>query len=176
VLDFRFYIGSAERLAELADENTGAAGAESRKQEIVASILFAAAALESFVNGMLEDYAAIPGRRYETHERAFMLEQDIVFHDGGACAGTLEMTGTHYRPLEHKVLFLLRRIGNHQVDKGSRLWQRFRQAKKTRDSLVHPRRSRDTAPEPSDAMEAVAVTKEMIVLLGQHVWHKSIRF
>jgi hypothetical protein len=173
--DFRFYLDAADELAEQAGESPAPEGASSRTRAAVASILFASAALESFVNGLLEDYAAVPGSTFERHERAFMLEQDILFQDSGPDAGLLTVSGSRYRPLEHKVLFLLRRVGKHKVDKGSKLWQRFRRAKDTRDALVHPRRSRETTPLPTDAEEAVAVTRELISTLGRLVLRKPIR-
>jgi hypothetical protein len=174
-LDFRFYIRAAENLAEDIAEDSAAMLTEAGARDVIACVLLASSAVESLVNGMLEDYAAIPGKRFEMHERAFMLEQEVRFSDTGRQAGLFVLTGTRYRSLEHKVLFLLGRIAGCTLDKGSRLWQQFMALKRTRDAVVHPRQSRELSLSRDSALNGIATAKNIIMLLGKHVWKKTLR-
>lgn len=140
VLDFRTYLRNAESALKQARKETRS---HLRDPQLAIGTVFAWCAIEAFVNSRLTDLAAI-GERLEFHERAFLLEKKIKFLDTGENAGQFSLEGKEYRQIEHKIMFLVARFGqglsNTDLVKGLSLWDSFIKLKKSRNSVVHPRR------------------------------------
>ncbi len=143
-----------------------------------ASILFSFIALESFINDMMSDFTALPAGLLTPHEQGFLAERAVELADSGANAGKFEViiNKRRYQSLEYKIMFLVARFSRDTVDKGSALWQKFQQMKDIRDSLTHPRKDATHLPLPTDAEEALGVSKDIIQLTSQKVWKKRVQF
>ncbi len=142
-----------------------------------ASILFSFMALESFINDMMSDFTVLPVGLLTPHEQGFLAEKVVELADSGLNAGKFEVTNKQrYQSLEYKIMFLVARFSGDAVDKGSTLWQRFQKMKDIRDSITHPRKDATHVPLPTDAEEAIAVSKDIILLVSQKVWKKKIQF
>src|SRR5687768_15407626 len=107
-IDFREYIAYAEKhlaMAQDADEGT------SLEWLLIPVVILAWAAIESFVNNMLDDFGSLPEDKFQLHERALLLEQKIRFVDKGDKAGGFILEGSEYRRLDNKILFLIAKFG-----------------------------------------------------------------
>jgi hypothetical protein len=159
------------------DQADGAQSGQNRERFATASILFSFMALESFINNMMSDFTALPSGLLTPHEQGFLAEKVVELADSGLNAGKFEVTNKQrYQSLEYKIMFLVARFSGDAVDKGSTLWQRFQKMKDVRDSLTHPRKDAAHVPLPTDAEEAIAVSRDIIQLVSQKVWRKKVQF
>jgi hypothetical protein len=144
----------------------------------MASVLFSWISLEAFVNSMLRTEASSRSRRFDLAERAFLNECEIEFVDHGSRAGELRLSARHhFRGLDDKILFLLRKCGVHSVNvKGGSLWTRFIQFRDRRNAIAHPKRTNPVELCRRDATEGIEITKQMIRLLATETWAKDIEF
>ena len=75
---------------------------------------------------------------------------------------------------------LAAKLLNFNKDTSEKVMQRvdtrFQKMKDIRDSLTHPRKDTTHVPSPTDAEEAIAVSKDIIQLVSQKVWKKKIQF
>jgi hypothetical protein len=174
-MDFRQFLNHAEQLCqEAANESTPVR----QERLIIASILFSWIAMESFVNDMMDDFAALPKGFFTVHERGFLRERRVEFSSKGGTAGQFIATERpDYQRFEDKIVFLVAKIGQQgNLDKGSHLWQRLDSSKRIRDHLTHPRRSHGLTTTLSEAEESLNLCKEIVQLLAQKVWGKKIDF
>lgn len=172
-MDFRRFLDHAEWFYEEAKSETYQV---TQERLIIASILFSWIAMESFVNGMMDDFTALPEQLFTVHERGFLHELQVEFATTGAKAGQFVLTNrSNYKRFDDKLLFLLAKVGlSGKVDKGSHLWQKLNSSKQLRDQLTHPRRVHEVTISASDAQKSLNVCKEVIRLLSQKVWDTEI--
>jgi hypothetical protein len=176
MLSYRDCLAYAESFYLEARRETGSELSGKRRGSVIASLLFSWIAIESFINSMMEDFAALPQDMFSMHERAFLTEHTVEFVDSGAEAGEFRMSkNLQYRPLEHKILFLLAKFGKGaKVDKGRGLWQRFKAVKEKRDQITHPRKSSDVSVTLSDAEDAIEVAKAIVRTVSEKVWGRPV--
>ncbi|MBI4302267.1 MAG: hypothetical protein HY664_06655 [Chloroflexi bacterium] len=152
-------------------------GVRAQTRFSTASILFSFIAIESFINNMMSDFASLPHETFTVYEQGFLAEKAVEFAESGADAGKFRVSNRErYWGLDSKIMFLIARFSRDTVDKGSTLWQRFENAKEVRDLLTHPRKDTAGEPSPSDAHDTLIMAKDIIQLVSQRVWGKSVQF
>jgi len=171
--DFLDYAESFYSQAKQADELRQGAVAE---RSLIASLLLSWIAMESFINNMMADFAALPPDMFSLPERALLTEQALEFITSGAEAGQFTISNrSEYKRLDDKILFLVAKFGpGTRVNKGERLWQRFQAVKDKRDQITHPRKSYDITLSLGDAEDALEVAKAVIRMVSEKVWGKAI--
>lgn len=173
-MSYQDYLRDAEYFCEQA-EQAPLPDSQVAVRFSTASILFSFIAIESLINNMMSDFASLPQDMFTLHEQGFLVERAVAFSGSGANAGTFEVTNRpEYKRLEDKILFLLARFSGDSMDKGSTLWQRFDKAKEVRDRLTHPKKDISPAPSPSDARRTMEVALEVVQLVSEKVWGKSV--
>lgn len=173
-LSFRAFLSYAEKLHDHALQ---AANHDGAMPYLIGSILTSWMSLESFVNNMMQDFAALPERTFSVHERGFLEEKQVQFIRSGSQAGTFSMgKNPEFKRIEDKVLFLIAKFGGGKVDKGARLWQKFEKVKKKRNILSHYRRDCDIELTTQDSQEAMELAKELIEFLSKKVWKKPLNW
>lgn len=171
-LSFRAFLRYADGLHSQAIK---AVNHKSAVPYLIGSILTSWISLESFVNNMMQDYAALPEATFSAHEEGFLKERQVHFNRSGEGAGTFTVgSNAEFRRIEDKVLFLMAKFGSGKLDKGGRLWQRFEKVKKKRNALSHYRRDSDVELTIQDSQEAMDLVKELIELLSKKIWKKSV--
>lgn len=171
--DFLDYAESFYSQAKQASELGQGAAAE---RSLIASLLLSWIAMESFINNMMTDFAALPPDMFSLPEGALLTEQALEFVTSGAEAGQFVISNrSDYRRLEDKILFLVAKFGaGTKIDKGERLWQRFQAVKDKRDQITHPRKSYHITLSLGDAEDALEVAKTTIRMVSEKVWGKAI--
>lgn len=144
---------------------------------LIGSVLTSWVSLESFVNNMLLDYAALPPNTFSIHETGFLQEKQVQFNKSGSHAGTFSISNnSEFKRIEDKVLFLIAKFGGGKIDKGSPLWQKFERVKKKRNLLTHYRKTNDIELTTQDSQEAIELTKELVEFLSRKIWRKSVNW
>jgi hypothetical protein len=173
-LSFRAFLSYADKLHSQA---LGAANHNSAVPYLIGSILTSWISIESFVNNMMQDYAALPERTFSTHEEGFLKEKRVHFNQSGTYAGTFAVSNNpEFRRIEDKVLFLIAKFGGGKLDRGGKLWQKFKKVKARRNALSHHRRDSDIELTSQDSQEAMELAKELIEFLSRKVWKKPLKW
>lgn len=143
---------------------------------IIGSILIAWMSIESFINNMLQDFSSLPEGIFTVHEKGFLEEKQVKFISKGAEAGTFQVEKKDdYKRLEDKILFLLAKCGQKSgLSKGSTIWQDFEKIKTVRNSLSHPKRTRDIKLTLNDSEAAIRVARDVISFVSRQVWKKKV--
>lgn len=171
---FRAFLSYADKLHVQALEATNHNAA---MPYLIGSVLTSWISLESFVNNMLQDYAALPHGMFSVHESAFLIEKQVLFNRTGAKAGTFSVgSNKEFKRIEDKILFLIAKFGNGKIDKGGKLWQKFDKVKRKRDTLSHYRRDCDVELTSQDSQEAMELVKELIEMLSKQIWRKTVKW
>jgi len=176
--NYRDFLAYAEGfLASALEENKAGTDATAKKSTL-ASIMFSWIAVESFINNMMDDFAALPADTLSLPERALLTERTLEFADHGEQAGRFVISNRpEYRRLEEKILFLVAKFGTGTpLDKGGPLWQRFEAAKAKRDRITHPRRALERDVTARDARDTLEVAQAVITMVSQQVWKKPVDF
>ena len=170
--NYRNYIDWAEKLVFLYEErNTDEVGL------LRSSILLAWIAIESFVNNMLDDFAALPEDIFQLHERAFLLEKLINFIDEGDNFGTFELSKTQYVRLSDKIFFLIRKFNPSVTSfKGDSLWQDFDKLREIRNRIAHPRKDDCLIVSTDQTKKSIETSKKIIQFISVKVWKKPLDF
>lgn len=173
---FRDFLDFAERFLSNADNACAQGQDRLATSYIIASILLSWIGIESFVNNMLEDFAALPQDIFTVHERGFLVERTVEFSASGETAGEFCLTNRpDYKRLEDKILFLVAKFGGGtKLDKGGPLWQKFQAVKQNRNLLSHPRRGQDLNLSLDAASDALQVAQAVIDVLAERVWGKPV--
>jgi hypothetical protein len=173
-LSFRIFLNYAEKLHSEAIE---ASNHNAAMPYLIGSLLTSWISLESFVNNMMQDYAALPEGIFSVHESAFLLEKQVVFNRTGAKAGTFSAgNNPEFKRIEDKILFLIAKFGGGKIDKGGLLRQKFEKVKKKRNTLSHYRKDCDIVLTSQDSQEAMELVKELIEFLSKKIWKKPLRW
>jgi hypothetical protein len=175
-MNYRDYLDCAEKyllLAEHEDEQ-----AADVTWLLVPSTILAWAAIEAFVNNMLDDFSSLPPDLFELHERAFLLEKRLVFVDRGDRVGQFDLGSREYHRLADKIFFLIAKFGipAGQNIRGDSLWNDFLEFKVARDGLVHPRRSKEVFLSIAGTRRFIGTAKRIIQLVSQYVWGREVKF
>jgi hypothetical protein len=102
-----------------------------------ASVFCAASALEAFVNFIGESFNQAP--QMDPNERAFLNDKTL---EVSASKGTVE-DRVRYHAIDSKVKFIIKRFNVPLDPLLSSQWRGFKEFKRFRDSLVHPRALND---------------------------------
>ncbi|MDO8886690.1 hypothetical protein [Candidatus Oleimmundimicrobium sp.] len=176
MLNFRDYLNFAERYIRHAEED----GINSSNLEwlLIPSAILAWTAIESFVNNRFFDYGSLPDKKFELHERAFLLEKKIKFIDSGAKSGSFVLEGNEYKRLEDKIFFLISKFSSKKEEdlKGKSLWQNFQEFKTLRDNILHPRTDKDIEIDINKVKKHIDTSKRIIQLISEHLWSKKVEF
>jgi hypothetical protein len=173
-LSFRAFLNYAERLHNQALD---AANLNAAMPYLIGSILTSWISLESFVNNMMQDYAALPDGMFSVHESAFLIEKQVLFNRSGTKAGTFSVgNNQEFRRIEDKMLFLIAKFGNGKIDKGAELWQKFEKVKEKRNTLSHYRKDCDIELTSQDSQEAMELVKELIEFLSKQIRKKPLKW
>jgi len=174
---YQEFIQDAERFCTQAEEALEHGNENAAARLRIASVLFSYIAIEAFINNMMSDFVVLPVGLFTVHERGFLAERAVTFADSGANAGRFIVDNRReYKPLEDKIMFLIARFSDGAIDKGSDLWRRFKESKKIRDGLTHPRKNGMTTPSTEDATNAVQVARDVIGLVAREVWGQEVNF
>ena len=134
-------------------------------------------ALESFINSMLDDFSSLPPDIFELHERAFLVEKKLQFHNSGSEIGKFSIGQTEYRRLEDKIFFLIAKFSKNQTNiKRDPIWQDFQKFKETRNSIIHPRRDNEIELNIDSTQKCIETSKNIIKFVSFHVYKKDILF
>ena len=127
---------------------------------------------------MMQDFTSLPEDMFTIHERGFLEEKQVRFEDKGTRAGTFCLENKEeFKRLEDKIMFLIAKFGKSRVvDKGTHIWQRFKNMKDKRDALSHPKRNREIDLNLEDAKEAIDIAKVIISLVSKEVWGQPIKW
>jgi hypothetical protein len=174
MIDYRDYLTYAEKYTFMAHEEAS----DNINWLLIPATILAWSSIECFINNMLDDFNTLPADMFELHERAFLLEKGIKFISKGSGLGQFALEGSEYRRLEEKIFFLIAKMNSTGSVglKGSSLWQEFEKFKSSRDTIVHPSRSKELALEIQDVEEFIATAKSIITFVGKSVWNKEIVF
>jgi hypothetical protein len=176
VYSYREYLDYADACYCEAEASKNGKGLVRDSRNLTASILFSSIAIEAFVNDMMADFTALSTDILTINELAFLSEREVEFVDSGEDAGTFRISNSKsYKPLENKIMFLLRRFAKKKICRGQGLLQRLQTIKQLRDKLTHPRKLEEPDFSLADAAEALEVAKEVIGVLARDVWQKKIR-
>lgn len=175
MLTFREFLLYSDKLYEAAKESQYETD---RNAFVISSIFNSWAAIESFINNMMEDFASLPEDILSVHEKGFLEEKQVRLANRGELAGTFQIEKRdEFWRLEDKIMFLIAKFGyNRKVDKGAILWQRFEKIKRKRNALTHPRRNKEVITRLTDANEALSVSKEVIALVHKEVWGRAVKW
>jgi len=174
--NFRDYLRHAEKQLSMAED--AIEHKEDTERFLIPAIILAWSAVESFVNSRCDDLNSLPSDMFEMHERAFLSEKHLRFADNGTNLGRFVLEGHEYQPLENKMFFLLAKLGSQDTSnfKGGALWQKFRNFKEVRDSLVHPRRDTEKEFSPQDVRAYIDTAKELIQVISERIWKTKVDF
>lgn len=175
MLSYRDYVGYAEKYLLLAE---GEAKSADVAWLLIPTTILAWAAIEAFVNNMLDDFSLLPAGLFELHERAFLLERRIKFVDRGDEIGQFVLEGPEYHRLEDKIFFLIAKFSAREGRniRGESLWCNFQKFKDARDGLVHPRRGKEVSLNIQGVRRFIGTAKEIIHLVSEHVWGTKVEF
>jgi hypothetical protein len=110
-----------------------ASGDPARTAYLHAALMLSFCALEAHINAIADELAQ--RSEFSTHERAFLLEQDVRLGENGEFqAGGLRMVR-----LEDRMLFLHLRVGGVPLDRTATWWSNLNVAMGIRNRLTHPK-------------------------------------
>jgi hypothetical protein len=164
MIGFRDYIKYAEKHLRIAEKEID--NGNSGDPYLIPSVILAWSAIESFVNNRLDEFDTLPPGLFAPHEKAFLIEKQLQFQDSGQHSGKFLIKGKAHKHISHKIMFLLAKRGT-TPNKGTSLWREFGDLEKTRDSLIHPRRSRHKSITPEVARDCIRVSKKVIKYISE---------
>jgi hypothetical protein len=167
-LDYNSHLDSADWFLEQA-ESGGPSHIVSRFSS--AAVVFSFMALQSFINNMLFDFAAVPSGFFSVHEQGFLQEKSVVPQASGDRAGTFQVSNRdEFKRLEDKILFLVAKAAGHPFDKSTALWKGFGESKDVRDALTHPKQYASIGATPVQATKSIQTARALIKALAAEVW------
>jgi hypothetical protein len=135
---------------------------------IKASILLSWAAFEGWINKTSLDFAK-SSKELCTHEKAFLFEKRVFLEKG-----QFRISGADkYESSESKLEFLLTTIAKSNLDKSTKHWQEFLEAKKVRDSLIHPKDNRFEEYGIQKAEDTIKILSYYLNALSNKIYHKK---
>ena len=131
-------------------------------------------ALEGWINCVSSDFVLLPETKLQLHEKAFLLEKKFELTKRGEFKITEQ---DQYNSIEDKILFLLKRFGNYEINKNSKLWNDFKITKKLRDALVHPKSERIETKNLTIKNAEISIDSviEILKLLTVKIYRRNLK-
>lgn len=174
---FRTFLDSASQF--LIDSKIARDNENKTKSErlMIASLLFAWIAIELFISNMMVDFIQTESDKFENHEIAFMQEKKLDFISSGTDSGLFQISKKdNYQRLEDKILYLTRKLSKEPIDRSSNVWVKFKEFKKVRDSITHPNKEIKIDLTIEKVESYLQNSKDIISLVSEKVWKKTIVF
>lgn len=162
---FDLFCDSAEflRMAEINEDETDVCQRYCR-----ASILASWAGFEAWINKTCTDFAN-NDNKLALLERALLLERRINFEEGEFRISN----SIKYESVENKLEFLIARYGKQKLRKNTLHWNRFKESKKIRDSITHPKVQSQTYVEIVETKENLQVLKHYLKFASKQIYNKE---
>jgi hypothetical protein len=141
----------------------------SQQRFVRASILSAWAGFEGWINKTCFDLAKTL-KNLTVHDRGFLLEKKVELKNGLFNLSNSD----NYETIEHKIEFLVINIAHGRLDKKNRYWKNFKAVKGIRDSIVHPKETRNMACSIVDCDLTIETLKYYIALLAKKVYKSTL--
>jgi hypothetical protein len=138
-----------------------------RKRYLRASILFAWAGFEGWINKSCFDFSENL-QNLSLHERAFLIEKRVETRKGEFHISNSDK----YESTEEKIEFLLTTIAKKSLDKSTKYWQDFKEIKHYRDSLIHPKKGRTFKVNDDIAEKTLITLVHFLDLLSRRLYKK----
>jgi hypothetical protein len=165
VLDIDAFAGllleEAKRFLEIAAPATDQV---TKDAYLHAALLVGFCALEAHVNSICAEFSTRP--ELSTHEKAFLLEQEVRLEKGVFKAAGLKMT-----KLEDRITFLHARFSRKPLDTSAPWWAALGTATHMRNKLTHPKGAHKL--NVNDVKSAVTAIVETIDALYRAVYKKK---
>lgn len=147
----------AKRFLERASDCGSPEGACANRH---AAVMVAFCALEAHINGIASDFAIL--NSLSTHEKGFMLEQDVVLQNGEF---ELKPNSLKIVRLEERIQFIHHRFSGKSLDTTTTWWTQLRDAMKLRNRLTHPKDAEVISQEEvARAIQAIIDTLNALFL------------
>ena len=105
------------------------------------------------------------------HEKSFLIEKKVELKSGKFSISNRD----NYESTENKIEFLMSTIANHTFDKSTKQWQDFQEAKKYRDSLVHPKLGRANGIDIDKAEKTLKTLVHFLNLISLKLYKKKFK-
>jgi hypothetical protein len=166
---FEEYLQDAHNFLEIA--------LESQEEKIAkryyrASVICLSSAIESFLNYVATSFDL--AESIDKFEVAYINDKKIVFDSRKLSA----VERTEFHPIDEKIKLLLKRFSDESSLTENPYWSRFKEFKKFRDSLIHPRVEEDeTSIEDYKHIvkEGMSSTIEVMSSLSKAIYRKPLR-
>lgn len=159
--DSKFFLNEAKKFDE---------SSKTSQKYLRASILSAWAGFEGWINKTCFDFAKTYNDLTE-HEIAFLLEKRVELKDGNF----KKTNSDKFESVENRLEFLLKRIGNYSIDKSTQHWNSFKNIKKIRDTIVHPKGTVNTDLNIKVTNETLQTLNYYLELTGKKLYGKKIK-
>lgn len=158
-----------------AAEGRGSSDDKVARRFYRASIFCAMSAIEAFINEIGDTFSK-GGSAFPPHEIAFLIDRKFGITKN---AGYFDVQETpEYHRLDEKIRFLINKF-IPDFDFQSASWSRFKEFKKFRDGLIHPRDTEDpTSPSEYDAKVVIGLNAigELMSVLCEGIFRRPLRF
>jgi len=141
---------------------------------IKATIICSWCALEGWLNCITYGFGtSLSNRQIELHEKAFLLEKKLKFNNGVWEIDKVD----NFQKTENKILFLLKRFGPHDIEKGGKLWFNFKKIEKIRNGLVHAKTGKLDIRDLTinNAELAIKTIIEIMKILNKNIFKSELR-
>lgn len=164
--DSEYHLAMARKAQK--DENSNL-----EQMYVRASIFAAWAAIEGWLNCIAADFLRASDKRVPLHEKALLKQKELILDPTGIF---ILSERDKYRPLEERLIFILRRFGNYTLDKSRKLWQNFKETKKLRDAITHPKKGEIDSFHVSrgEAERTLKTIKELIRLIMKRIYNQKV--
>ncbi len=138
----------------------------SKKERLIrASILTAWAGFEGWINKTAFDFAQSMSHLSEV-ERGVLMEKRVELKNGKF----LLTNNDKYESTENKMEFLVTTVAGRVFDKSNKYWKDFKEIKKIRDSIVHPKMNHRTSFNETHARMTISTLRYYQKLLSKKLY------
>lgn len=165
---FDLFTDSSEflRMAEINEDETDVCQRFCR-----ASILASWAGFEAWINKTCVDFAN-NDNKLTLLERALLLERRVNFEHGVFSISN----SIKYESVENRLEFLIAKYGKQKIRKNTPQWNRFKESKKIRDSITHPKVQSQTFVDIVEAKDNLHVLKHYLKFASKQIYNKIPSF
>lgn len=126
---------------------------------------------EGWINKTCDDFAST-SQSLSLSEVSFLIEKKVEIKNGEFVISKIDK----YETTENKLEFLLRKFSNYKIDKSRIHWQNYRLSKKVRDSIMHPKKNRNSKISIRNAQTNLDTLKYFLELLSKKLYNKKLKF
>lgn len=160
---YRFYLDASRHFITYSQYS----GLDSREKEYhhVASVVLSWASLEAYANTISESLSH--STRLKPHEKAFLLEQQLIVDDKG------QFQERRIKPPTlNKILFIMHHFSKLDVNRFRRrgLWNRLRSFEDLRDKIIHYKEKHNINISFNKANECRELVEETIRTINKLVF------